>query len=130
MKAVRARRSEASPNKISFDKHSSFARSHPSFGVGIEVWTPRRELNRFYITSRERCPKHRAELGVAIVQCVSPLLQESPGLAGSVARHLLHPCLVRMPGDSGQADTATLQVNEEQDVICHQPTPGELWIPK
>jgi len=30
-----------------------------------------------------------------------------------------------MPGDSGQADTPTLQVNEEQDVVCHQPTPGE-----
>src|SRR5215831_14674746 len=31
MKAVRARRSEASPNKISFDKHSSFAdRTHLS----------------------------------------------------------------------------------------------------
>src|SRR6516162_6388968 len=74
--------------------------------------------------------KHRAELGVAIVQRVSPLLQESPGLAGRVARHLLHPSLVGMPGDSGQANAATLQVNEEQDVICHQPTPGELWIPK
>jgi hypothetical protein len=30
-----------------------------------------------------------------------------------------------MPGDSGQADTPTLQVNEEQDVVCHQPTSGE-----
>src|SRR5215472_14749954 len=28
-------------------------------------------------------------------------------------------------GDSGQTDKATLQVNEEQDVVCHQPTPGE-----
>jgi hypothetical protein len=78
-------------------------------------------LNRFYTTSGERRPKHRAELGVAIVQRVSPLLQESSGLAGRVARHLLHPSLVGMPGDSGHADTPTLQVNEEQDVICHQP---------
>src|SRR5215469_4000959 len=30
-----------------------------------------------------------------------------------------------MPGDSGQADTPTLEVNEEQDVVCHQPPPGE-----
>jgi len=95
----------------------------PIFRRRIEVWTPRRELNRFYTTSRERRPKDRA--WVAIVQRVTSLIQISPGLAGRVARHLLHPWLVGIPGDSGHADTPTLQVNEEQDVVCHQATPGE-----
>ena len=64
MKAVSARRKEASPNKISFDTHSFVDRTHLS--AYVQVWTPRWELNRFYTTSRERRPKHRAELGVAM----------------------------------------------------------------
>jgi hypothetical protein len=62
-----------------------------------------------------------AALGENISIAVNGLGEWTPG----VARHLLHPFLVGMPGNSGQADTPTLQVNEEQDVVCHQPTPGE-----
>jgi hypothetical protein len=47
------------------------------------------------------------------MQCVTPLFQESPGVAGCVARHLLHPCLIGVARDSGQTNPATLQVNEE-----------------
>src|SRR5215471_14423077 len=49
----------------------------------------------------------------------------NPLLASRVARHLLHPCLVRMPRDPSQANTATLQVNEEQHVVCHQAAPAQ-----
>src|SRR5215467_8498402 len=42
-----------------------------------------------------------------------------------VAAHLLHPCLIRMSGNPGQADAATLQMNEEQHVVRHQTTPGK-----
>jgi hypothetical protein len=59
------------------------------------------------------------------MQNVPPLVQESPGLTGCVAGHLLHPCLIRMARDPCQSDTATLQMNEEQDVIRHQATPCE-----
>src|SRR5215469_2703972 len=59
------------------------------------------------------------------MQNISPLFQESPLLAGRVARHLQHPCLVRMSRDPGQTDTAVLQVNEEQDVVRHQAAPSE-----
>src|SRR5215469_2850132 len=72
-----------------------------------------------------RIPENRAELRVPIMQNISPLFQESPLLAGRVARHLLHPCLVRMSRDPGQADAAALQVNEEQDVVGHQAAPSE-----
>ena len=59
------------------------------------------------------------------MQNVPPLVQASPGLTGGVAGHLLHPCLIRMVRDPCQADTATLQMNEEQNVIGHQATPSE-----
>src|SRR5262245_60394382 len=57
-----------------------------------------RPLARSYTASRERRPKHRAELRVPTVQSEPRLLQEGPGLAGRVARHLLHPCLVEAAG--------------------------------
>jgi hypothetical protein len=31
--------------------------------------------------------------------------------------------LIRVPGDSSQTDAAALEVNKEQDVICHQSAP-------
>src|SRR5215813_10346547 len=59
------------------------------------------------------------------MQCVAPLIQEAPRLPSRVARHLLHPYLVRVPRNSGQAHLAALQMNEEQDVVGHQATPSE-----
>jgi hypothetical protein len=55
------------------------------------------------------------------MQYVPPLTQESPALTGRVARHLLHPSLVWVARKPGQADAATLQMNEEQDVVCTSP---------
>src|SRR5271169_4655337 len=38
-----------------------------------------------------------------------------------IARHLLHPRLIRMTGDSGQAYPPALQMNEKQHVVGNQP---------
>src|SRR5215471_4022139 len=70
-----------------------------------------------------RRSEHRAEFGVAIMQRVPPLVEKSPVFTRCIAGHLLHPCLIRMPGNPGQADAATLQMNEEQHVVRHQTTP-------
>ena len=59
------------------------------------------------------------------MQCVAPLFQEALRLPSRVARHLLHPYLVRAPRNPGQAHSAALQMNKEQDVVGHQPAPAE-----
>src|ERR1700730_11013160 len=59
------------------------------------------------------------------MQCVASLIQISPAFVGCVARHLLHPGLVRGPRHPGEADAPTLQVNEEQHVVGNQTAPGE-----
>jgi hypothetical protein len=51
-KSASGRRNEASPKKTSF-----VCRSHPSFGVRVQVWTSYREWNRFYATSLQRRPE-------------------------------------------------------------------------
>jgi len=51
---------------------------------------------------------------------------EDPGtLVGCVASHLHHPFGVGMPGQAGQADAARFQMNEEQDVLGGETSPGE-----
>ena len=91
----------------------------------IQIGTARRQLNRFYTTSLQRFPEKRAELRVAIMQCVSTLIQESPCLPGRIPCHLLHSRLVWVPRNPSQADATALQVNEEQYVVGRQTTPSE-----
>jgi hypothetical protein len=59
------------------------------------------------------------------MQCVATLIQESPRLPGRIPCHLLHPRLVWVPRNPGQADAAALQMHEEQYVVRHQATPSE-----
>src|SRR3974390_255721 len=59
------------------------------------------------------------------MQYVPPLIQKSPALAGGIPCHLLHPRLVWVRRNPGQADAAALQMNEEQYVVRHQATPSE-----
>ena len=47
--------------------------------------------------------------------------QSAVDLIYSIARHLYHPLLGRVPGDSSQGDTSRLQVKEEQDVEVATP---------
>src|SRR5215470_2809529 len=59
------------------------------------------------------------------MQRVPPLVEKSPVFTPCITGHLLHPCLIRMPGNPGQTDAATLQMNEEQHVVRHQTTPSK-----
>src|SRR5215472_3485368 len=59
------------------------------------------------------------------MQSVLSLVQESPALPGRVACHLLHPCSIRVARNPGQTDAAAFQMDEEQNVVRHQPAPSE-----
>src|ERR1700682_1951367 len=41
------------------------------------------------------------------------------------ASDLVHPLLVRMPRDPGYVDASAFQMEEEQHIIGHQPSPAE-----
>ena len=59
------------------------------------------------------------------MQQVTTAVQISCVLHRRVARHLLHPVRVRMAPDAAQRYAAAAYVNEEQDVVRHQPAPGQ-----
>lgn len=59
------------------------------------------------------------------MQDVPAPLEKSPAFAGRVARDLLHPCLVRVRRDPGEAHAPRLQMNKEQNIIGDQSTPRE-----
>ena len=66
-----------------------------------------------------------AELGVTIVSGVADRKQRTVNFVHSITGHLHHPFLAGMLSDSGDADAAPLQVQEEENVISCQPAPCE-----
>ena len=55
------------------------------------------------------------------------MLAQIPGrLVNRVATHLCHPLFGGMPGDTGQAYTSGLHMQEEQHVIGDQTSPRQL----
>ena len=51
--------------------------------------------------------------------------EESETLVGGVASHLNHPLGGGMFGQTGETDAARFQMNEEQDVVGGETSPGE-----
>jgi hypothetical protein len=66
-----------------------------------------------------------AKLLVAVVQQVTTTVQIPGVLHGGVTCHLLHPARFRMSGDATQPDTSAAELDEEQHVVRHQPSPGQ-----
>ena len=64
--------------------------------------------------------KRRAELTVSVMQQILAVFEETPGFQGHVPGDLLHPLFMRMRRHPSQADLATLQMNEEQDIVSDQ----------
>ena len=55
-----------------------------------------------------------------------PLAAEAAGtLIGGVASHLQHPFGSGMSGQAGETDPARFQMNEEQDAVSGETSPGE-----
>src|SRR5215471_6792684 len=53
------------------------------------------------------------------------MLEKAPILHGYVSRLLLHPLLVRIRRDPGQAHAPRLQLDEEKHVVRHQTSEGK-----
>ena len=52
-------------------------------------------------------------------------MEESGTLVGGVPGHLNHPLGGGMFGQTGETDAARFQMNEEQDVVGGEASPGE-----
>ena len=96
MYSINARRKEASPNRMSLDKHSCriapTQRSANAFRFGL---LGGRANGVMPLDRRTKCA---AELGVAIMKKVPLAAEETGTLIGCVASHLQHPFGGRMFG--------------------------------
>src|SRR5215831_14164103 len=125
MKAERTRRSEASPNKISFDKHSSFAdRTHLAayaFRFGLRAGSGIGFIPPAFSVARNNEQNFVSRSCKAYRRC-SRSPQVSPvALRAICCIHTWSGCRV-IPA---KRTRRLSRVNEEQDVVCRQPTPGE-----
>jgi hypothetical protein len=119
----RAQRSFSKENELgqAFLPHGT----DPALGKRIQIRTPRRKSQWPYTTGSQDIQKRRAELRIAIVEKV-PLAAEKPGtFVGGVASHLEHPLRGRMSGQAGEGDPAGFQMDEEQDVVGGETSPGK-----
>jgi hypothetical protein len=66
-----------------------------------------------------------AELRVAIVQDKADRKQSAIDVVDGIASHLHHPILGGMWGDSGERDASRFQMQEEENVVGDQASPGE-----
>jgi hypothetical protein len=89
---------------------------------GWGFWPAVESSSRHRLPAR---PKRRTELRIAIVQHIAAGMKIAPSLLRRAASDLLHPLLVRMPGDVGYVDPSALQVQKEQYIISHQSAPTE-----
>src|SRR5215472_1166272 len=94
-----------------------FHRAYPALGKRIQVRTACRQPQGLDLAGLDHLAKHRTELAVAIVQQVATVCQKAPILHRYVSRLLLHPLLVRIRRDPGQAHAPRLQLDEEKHYV-------------
>src|SRR5215471_13760201 len=75
------------------------------------------------IASRTSCRDHAMRTDADLGILTPPQSHSVPSVASMLG--LLHPCLVWVLCDPRQTDAAALQMDKEQNVVCHQPTPSE-----
>src|SRR4029453_4935433 len=113
MKSLRARCRACSPNRISFDKHSSFTdrtqRSANAFKFGLRGG----RVMHFTPPLAKRLPERCAELRITIGQNGSDVAEMPRRLINSVASNLLHPQLGGMPRDPAQGGAPRLKVKKK-----------------
>jgi hypothetical protein len=102
-----------------------FYRADPSLRERVQIPTARRQLDRSDSTRLQRRSERGAEFGVPIVKGVALALKLTQLSFVALRAICCNPGFVRMPCDPGQTDAPALEVEEEQDIICHQSSPGE-----
>jgi len=73
---------------------------------------------------RQHIVESGAVSGIAVMQHVATLTQCAEGVVDSVASQLRHPGFGRVPGEAGEGDAPGFQVEEKEDVVGRETTPG------
>ena len=97
-------------------------RENPPLRERGEIGAPGRELEAPDTGVAKDGAKGVAELGVSIVNQKASVLEETPVGCGFVSRDLLHELGVGIGSDVGNSNCPRFQVDEEEDVIRHEPT--------
>ena len=119
MYSLKARRSDASPNRMSLDKHSSLTertqRSATALDLGSAPAAAKVVLLPYARRRRRRWRTSRISLAH----------QAAGALVGRVPRHLQHPLRCGMSRNTGEGDSAGFQLDEEQHVVGGETSPGQ-----
>src|SRR5215471_20823725 len=125
MYSFNARRNDVSPNRMSLDRHpcrrEHTQRSEKEFRFGLLDG----RANVRIPLDRRTIEKRGAEFCIPVMKKIAHATKESGTLVGGVASYLKHPLGGGMSGQTGETDAARFQMNEEQDVVGGETSPGE-----
>src|ERR1700730_1584060 len=102
-----------------------FDRFYPALGVGVQVRASRGYGERVDMTRVDDRAEGTRVFRVPIMQKVATVLQDTPFLHRYIPGYLLHPSLIGVNGDAGDVHPSGLEVDEEENVVGHQPAQRE-----
>ena len=97
-----------------------FDGTNESLRVSIQIGASHRQLHCLHAGGLEKLPERPCEQRIAIVDEVESSVQESIISIGEIARNLLHPFSVRLRGNPGNLNPASLEVDDEKHEIPDQ----------
>src|SRR5215471_10058017 len=89
--------------------------SHKALRVSIEIGRAWRQLNRLHSGGLQDLQEFRREQGIPVMNQISLTDQEAFRSVTEVASDLAHPEPLAIPGDSGDLNPPTRQVDEEEN---------------
>lgn len=100
-------------------------RADPPFAECVQIWAARRNLKTPDPFRCQHMVERHTELRISVMQHVTAVAEPSGGVADGIARHLSEPGFSGMACDAGKRDASGLEIEEEQDVVGGEPTPGQ-----
>jgi hypothetical protein len=100
-------------------------RAHPAFRESVQIWTARGKRQALHAPGLQCVSEQGAELLVSIVQNIAATSEMTPIFERSVPGYLLHPTFLGMIGHAADRHPSAAQMDEEQHVVRHQPSPGQ-----
>src|SRR5256885_1034101 len=99
-----------------------FDRSDPALRIGIQIQRPGWQDDTLDTGIINDLLKGGAVFPVPVVDEILPGRQEAPLFHRHVAGGLHHPSLIGMRRHTSNMNFPTAQMQEKQDVVCHEPT--------
>jgi hypothetical protein len=98
-------------------KRLIFHRFDPALGVGVQIRTSGRKLQRLYMARFDERTKGICEFRVAVMDEVSTVFKDTPFVHRDIPSNVHHPGFIGMWRDSRYLNATAVEMDKEQHVV-------------